>query len=106
MTGRGVEWVALPDGRRWPGRVRNGLPEFKFGQAPAGLSTRRQLRKRGLSRGGQEPFARLVWKRDQRFAWPPSVDSVLRASEAQVPAPVPIPVSKKSCEKVIDPWFA
>lgn len=69
MTGRGVEWVALPDGRRWPGRVRNGLPEFKFGLAPAGLSTRRQLRERGLSRGGQEPFARLVWKRDQRFAW-------------------------------------
>lgn len=74
MTGpgsgeRGVEWVQLWDGRRWPGRVRDGLPEFKFGQAPAGLSTRRQLRERGLSRGGQEPFARLTWKRDQRFAW-------------------------------------
>jgi hypothetical protein len=65
----GVEWVQLWDGRRWPGRVRDGLPEFKFGQAPAGLSTRRQLRERGLSRGGQEPFARLTWKRDQRFAW-------------------------------------
>jgi hypothetical protein len=72
MTGAGsagVEWVQLWDGRRWPGRVRDGLPEFKFGQAPAGLSTRRQLRERGLSRGGQEPFARLTWKRDQRFAW-------------------------------------
>jgi hypothetical protein len=73
MTGRsgegGTEWVTLPDGRQWPGRVRNGLPEFKFGQAPAGLSTRRQLRDRGLSRGGQEPFARLTWKRDRRFAW-------------------------------------
>ncbi|MGW6279334.1 RRQRL motif-containing zinc-binding protein [Kribbella sp. NPDC055071] len=68
MTG-GVEWVQLWDGRRWPGRVRNGLPEFRFGQAPTGLSTRRQLRERGLSRGGQEPFARLTWKRDQRFAW-------------------------------------
>ena len=67
--GRGVEWVQLCDGRRWPGRVRNGLPEFRFGQAPAGLSTRRQLRERGLCRGGQEPFARLTWKRDQRFAW-------------------------------------
>jgi hypothetical protein len=65
----GVEWVQLWDGRRWPGRVRNGLPEFRFGQAPAGLSTRRQLRKRGLSRGGQEPFARLTWQRDRRFAW-------------------------------------
>ncbi|GAB3812737.1 RRQRL motif-containing zinc-binding protein [Kribbella italica] len=66
---RGVEWVQLWDGRRWPGRVRDGLPEFRFGQAPAGLSTRRQLRQRGLSRGGQEPFARLTWKRDRRFAW-------------------------------------
>jgi hypothetical protein len=65
----GVEWVQLWDGRRWPGRVRNGLPEFRFGQAPSGLSTRRQLRERGLSRGGQEPFARLTWKRDRRFAW-------------------------------------
>jgi hypothetical protein len=65
----GVEWVQLWDGRRWPGRVRNGLPEFRFGQAPAGLSTRRQLRDKGLSRGGQEPFARLTWKRDRRFAW-------------------------------------
>ncbi|MEU8227312.1 RRQRL motif-containing zinc-binding protein [Kribbella sp. NPDC048915] len=68
VTG-GVEWVQLWDGRRWPGRVRNGLPEFRFGQAPSGLSTRRQLRERGLSRGGQEPFARLTWKRDRRFAW-------------------------------------
>jgi hypothetical protein len=65
----GVEWVQLWDGWRWPGRVRNGLPEFRFGQAPAGLSTRRQLRERGLSRGGQEPFARLTWKRERRFAW-------------------------------------
>jgi hypothetical protein len=73
MTGReqsaGVEWVQLWDGRRWPGRVRDGLPEFGFGQAPSGLSTRRQLRERGLSRGGQEPFARLTWKRERRFAW-------------------------------------
>jgi hypothetical protein len=68
-SGRGVEWVQLWDGRRWPGRVRHGLPEFQFGQAPSGLSTRRQLRERGLSRGGQEPFARLTWKREQRFAW-------------------------------------
>lgn len=65
----GGEWVQLWDERRWPGRVRNGVPEFRFGRATAGLSTRRQLRERGLSRGGQEPFARLTWKRDQRFAW-------------------------------------
>ena len=66
---RGVEWIRLWDGRRWPGRVRDGLPEFGFRQAPDGLSTRRQLREHDLCPGGQEPFARLRWKNDQRFAW-------------------------------------
>src|SRR6266508_2729297 len=62
-------WVTLWDGRQWPGRVLAGLPAFAFGCAPAGLLTRRQLRDKGLSPGGQEPYARLVWKRDRRWAW-------------------------------------
>jgi hypothetical protein len=66
---RGTQWIDLWDGRRWPGRISNGLPEFGFGLAPSGLSTRRQLRKNGLCRGGQEPFARLVWSNEQQFAW-------------------------------------
>ncbi|GAA1531162.1 RRQRL motif-containing zinc-binding protein [Kribbella lupini] len=68
MTGQ-PEWVELWDGRSWPGTVRDGLPEFRRRQAPAGLATRRQLRSKGLCPGGQEPFARLTWKRSDRFAW-------------------------------------
>ncbi|HET6293689.1 MAG TPA: RRQRL motif-containing zinc-binding protein [Kribbella sp.] len=97
---RGVEWVRLWDGRRWPGRVRDGLPEFGFGQAPSGLSTRRQLRERGMSRGGQEPFARLSWKRDQRFAWL-YVDAHAKpkrtASEAQLAAVEKALAARKVC---------
>jgi hypothetical protein len=46
-----------------------GMPAFDFRCAPAGLLTRRQLRAAGLAPGGQEPYARLVWKRDRRWAW-------------------------------------
>ncbi|GHB68018.1 hypothetical protein GCM10010377_68670 [Streptomyces viridiviolaceus] len=45
------------------------FPQFRFGQAPAGLATRRQLRAMGLSPGGQEPAAQLIWRRGQRMAW-------------------------------------
>ena len=62
-------WVALWDGRQWPGRMVAGLPAFDFGCAPSGLLTRRQLRAAGLAPGGQDPYARLVWKRDRRWAW-------------------------------------
>ena len=62
-------WLVLWDGRQWPGRMLDGLPAFDFGCAPAELLTRRQLRDKGLSPGGQEPYARLVWKRDRRWAW-------------------------------------
>jgi len=100
MTGHSAEWIELWDGRRWPGRVRNGLPEFRFGQAPSGLSTRRQLRDRGLCRGGQEPFARLTWKRDQRFAWL-YVDALARAkrtpSDKQLAAVQKALAARKVC---------
>jgi hypothetical protein len=46
-----------------------GLPAFDFRCAPSGLLTRRQLRAAGLAPGGQEPYARLVWRRDRRWAW-------------------------------------
>ncbi|TWD81651.1 hypothetical protein FB561_2771 [Kribbella amoyensis] len=99
MTGR-AEWIELWDGRRWPGRVRDGVPEFGFGQAPAGLSTRRQLRAKGLCRGGQEPFGRLVWKRQQRFAWL-YVDAHAKpkrtATEAQLAAVEKALAARKVC---------
>src|SRR5262245_61456644 len=47
----------------------DGLPAFEFRCAPAGLLTRRQLRAAGLAPGGHEPYARLVWRRDRRWAW-------------------------------------
>ncbi|HET6294069.1 MAG TPA: RRQRL motif-containing zinc-binding protein [Kribbella sp.] len=100
MTGSSAQWIELWDGRRWPGRVRNGLPEFGFGQAPAGLSTRGQLRERGLCRGGQEPFARLTWKKDQRFAWL-YVDAHAKpkrtATEAQLAAVEKALAARKVC---------
>jgi hypothetical protein len=46
-----------------------GLPAFDFHCAPTGLLTRRQLRAAGLAPGRQEPYARLVWRRDQSWAW-------------------------------------
>jgi hypothetical protein len=67
--GRARRWLVLWDGRSWPGRMLNGLPAFDFRCAPAGLLTRRQLRAAGLAPGDQEPYARLVWRRDQRWAW-------------------------------------
>lgn len=35
---------------------------FKFGLAPAGLATRRQLAARGLRPGGAQPVAQLAWR--------------------------------------------
>jgi hypothetical protein len=64
-----VRSLELWDGRWWPGRIERGMPTFGFKCAPDGLLTRRQLRAAGLAPGGQEPWARLVWKRDRRFAW-------------------------------------
>lgn len=48
----GIGWV----GNAW---VEAGLPNCWWNRAPAGLATRRQLRERGLSPGGQEPVAVL-----------------------------------------------
>ncbi|MEV5730301.1 RRQRL motif-containing zinc-binding protein [Streptomyces pharetrae] len=50
------------------------FPQFRFRQAPKGLATRRQLRAMGLSPGGQEPVAQLVWRRGARMAWLYRVD--------------------------------
>lgn len=42
--------------------VRYGIPTFPWRLAPDGLATRRQLRKRGLRPGGQEPVAQVMWR--------------------------------------------
>ncbi|GAA5033783.1 RRQRL motif-containing zinc-binding protein [Actinopolymorpha pittospori] len=65
---RAFRWVSLWDGRQWSARYVDGLPAFPFHHAPSGLLTRRQLRERGLCPGGQEPYALLVWRRDEAWA--------------------------------------
>jgi hypothetical protein len=42
--------------------------EFRWGLAPAGVATRRQLAGWGLRPGGAAPVARLVWRKGRRFA--------------------------------------
>ncbi|MGL4177516.1 MAG: RRQRL motif-containing zinc-binding protein [Dermatophilaceae bacterium] len=41
---------------------------FRWGLAPAGLATRRQLADRALRPGTTEPVARIVWRRGRRHA--------------------------------------
>ncbi len=39
-----------------------GFPTFPYRYAPKQLATRRQLRAAGLSLGGQEPVAMIMWR--------------------------------------------
>ncbi|WP_037733242.1 RRQRL motif-containing zinc-binding protein [Streptomyces megasporus] len=57
-----------------PGDQPQGLPEFRWRQAPKGLATRRQLRAMGLRPGGQEPVAAIVCRRGKRRAWLYQID--------------------------------
>lgn len=41
---------------------QNGLPTWRYGHAPAGLLTRRQMRAADLAPGGAEPVAQVVWR--------------------------------------------
>ncbi|MFF0465699.1 RRQRL motif-containing zinc-binding protein [Streptomyces mexicanus] len=75
------------------------FPDFGINQAPGatavlaavhgkgpvpttGLATRRQLRAMGLSPGGHEPVARLLWSRGKRWAWLYRVDLAKPKREA------------------------
>jgi hypothetical protein len=59
----------------WDGRwdlhavVVNGLPTWRWGWAPPGLSTHRQLTAIKRRPGGQEPYGRLTWRRGKGWAW-------------------------------------
>jgi len=46
-----------PDGKRF------GIPTFPYHCAPRGYATRRQLRAMGLSPGGQDVQAQIMWRR-------------------------------------------
>lgn len=61
--------IELWNGKFALGWDLNGTPVFKFKWAPGGLATRRQLRAMRMCPGGQEPYALLVWRGGQRWAW-------------------------------------
>jgi hypothetical protein len=50
-----------PDGGKYQDRY-GSLPTFPYHMAPGGLSTRRQLRAKGLCPGGKRPVAKILWK--------------------------------------------
>jgi hypothetical protein len=62
-------WITLWNGQQALGWDDHGMPVFKFRWAPGGLATRRQLRAMHMCPGGQEPYARLVWRKGNRWAW-------------------------------------
>lgn len=43
--------------------------EYRWGWAPKGLVTRRQLRALGLRPGGQQPIGEIRWARGERVAY-------------------------------------
>ncbi len=62
--------VRLWDGRWWPCAGRYGrTPVFRYGWAPSGLATVRQLAAEGLRPGGQDPAGFLVWGPANRPRW-------------------------------------
>ncbi|MDN5915124.1 MAG: hypothetical protein L0I76_08470 [Pseudonocardia sp.] len=60
--------MQLWDGRWVFAALEDGLPTFRWGGAPSGVATRRQLRARGLRPGGQQPVAQIKWRRGRRWA--------------------------------------
>jgi hypothetical protein len=77
-------WITLWDGREALGWDHHGLPVFRFRWAPSGLATRRQLRALRLCPGRQEPYALLVWRNGQRWAWLYRLDL---AKPSRIPSP-------------------
>lgn len=66
---------SLHDHQLWDGThtwcrgVRDGLPVWRWGEAPAGLVTRSQLRAQRLRLGrGQDPYGLLEWAGGRRTA--------------------------------------
>jgi len=67
--------AGIPHTRPHPGLGPDGpgLPTeyrvYRWGWAPHGLATRRQLRAEGLRPNGQEPRAEIRWRRGRRVAY-------------------------------------
>ncbi|PRX43843.1 hypothetical protein B0I33_1136 [Prauserella shujinwangii] len=68
---------------------RDGLPVFGWGEAPATLLTRTQLRAAGLRPNGQDPVALLVFRHHRPYARETVAElfSTERAAPRRVPSP-------------------
>jgi hypothetical protein len=63
------QMIELPwNGQHWPGEWRDGLPTFRWRNAPPGLATRRQLRAAGLAPGGCDIVAQVTCRAGKRWA--------------------------------------
>lgn len=87
-------WVTLWDGRVVSCLWVRGIPAWRYGWAPSGLATRRQLRAQGLCPGGHEPFGLLIWRGGHRWAWLYRVDLAK-------PKRVPSPAQREALERAM-----
>jgi hypothetical protein len=88
-------YITLWNGRDWLGWDLHGTPVFKYKWAPGGLATRRQLRAMRMCPGGQAPYAVLVWRNGQRWAWLYRLDL---ARPSRVPSPAQLNALDKAME--------
>jgi hypothetical protein len=88
-------FITLWNGKQALGWDLHGTPVFKFKWAPGGLATRRQLRAMRMCPGGQEPYAVLVWRNGQRWAWLYRLDL---AKPSRVPSPAQLNALDKAME--------
>jgi hypothetical protein len=88
-------FITLWNGKQALGWDLHGTPVFKFKWAPGGLATRRQLRAMRMCPGGQEPYAVLVWRNGQRWAWLYRLDL---ARPSRVPSPAQLNALDKANE--------
>jgi hypothetical protein len=88
-------FITLWNGKQALGWDLHGTPVFKFKWAPAGLATRRQLRTLRMCPGGHEPYALLVWRHGQRWAWLYRLDL---AKPSRIPSPAQLNALDKAME--------
>lgn len=105
--------MALVDLQLWDGRNvwchghREGLPWWRWGWAPDGLHTRRQLHAAGrrLARG-QDPYGLIVWKRGKRTAALYRLDLTLpaaRVTPAKRAAVAAMEQARRTCRRCHEP---
>jgi hypothetical protein len=64
------------------GEHHGGIPTYPWRLAPQGLATRRQLRARRLSPGGQDSVAQIVCRRGRLIGYLYDIDKAAPAREA------------------------